>query len=152
MLGCQSKPTVTAVGTRFTIINFLRGRAQNVLYAYTSHVEKNILPFAKFSPHLCLSLTLHLVSTSALRLSKRPPPHPHSRFTRTCNGRRDIPAQANDWESNHRHTPRNVVMIIISQLLVGAEKNWDGPWKKKKKKKIQPSPEHSRWDLQSLLF
>ena len=85
--------------------------------------------------------SLHLC-TSALQ-APPPPTHTHTHTdTHTHNTLAFLKQatagetflQANEREANHRHTLRNVVMIIISQLLVGA-KYCDGPLKKKKEKR-----------------
>lgn len=81
------------MGKRFTVINFLQGQGTKCPECQHLSRGKNIHPFAKFSPHLCLFLTLRVVSTYSLCFPSAPRP---SVSFLTCNSRTEIPEQANE--------------------------------------------------------
>lgn len=87
------------MGKQFSAIHF---RGQNVPNVYTSET----LSSAKFPPHLCLFLALHLVATSAL-CSLNANLHSFSVSSVTSNGRTDIPEehrQEADQRRKNKHT------------------------------------------------
>lgn len=87
------------MGKQFSAIHF---RGQNVPNVSTS---ETLSLSAKFPPHLCLFLALHLVSTSAL-CSLNANLHSFSVSSVTSNGRTDIPEEHRQeahqrWKNRH---------------------------------------------------
>lgn len=111
---------------------------------YTSHAEKYSSLCQILSTPLSVShspSSLHLCSLP----SKCPHTHSLSLCLPTCISRTDIPERANEPNQRQRQTPRNLIMITISQLFVKA---------KHRKHPIRNRLlylEHSRQDFQSLL-